>query len=347
MSDYHRFNGFKILAHADKLKQIAAGEIPYPVDLHIYPSNLCNHSCEFCLFIHNGEQDKREQLPRELLLRAVEDAARVGVRLVHFSGGGEPLMNKHTLEAMLLANRRGLKVALSTNGRLLIPEVAAAVDYVRVSLNAGTAATHDKVNHHFRQGSDWAEILDAIRTSIPHKRQDFGLAFVVTPDNYQEIYDFCRVAAELGVDFVHIRPGYYADKALDAETRRVMTVALGLSDAARAAFGHTVKVFAITDKFEGFWTPRTYDRCRAVWTGTCLTATGEFAVCQDRTDLRFGYDYKHGASFEDVWHGEEHRALVDSIISPGVLDACPRCVWNRRNEIIDAVEEDSMRLDLV
>jgi len=54
MSDYHRFNGFKILAHADKLKQIAAGEIPYPVDLHIYPSNLCNHSCEFCLFIHNG-----------------------------------------------------------------------------------------------------------------------------------------------------------------------------------------------------------------------------------------------------------------------------------------------------
>ncbi len=57
-----------------------------------------------------------------------------------FEGGGEPLINKHTLEALRLANDLGIKTAMSTNGRLLTPEIAASVDYLRVSLNAGTAA---------------------------------------------------------------------------------------------------------------------------------------------------------------------------------------------------------------
>lgn len=347
MSEYHRFNSMKILAHADRLREIAAGGMPFPIDVHIYPSNICDHSCQFCIFIQNGEQDLKEQIPRDLMLRVIEDAARTGARLVHFSGGGEPLLNKHTLEAMLRAGELGMKVALSTNGRRLTPEIAAAVDYIRVSLNAGSQALHDKVNHYYRPRSDWTEILDAIRASIKHRRQDIGLGFVVTPENYTDIYEFCRVGADLGVDFVHIRPAFYYNQELDQATRKVMKVALGLSDAARAEFGERMAVFALTNAFEGYWTPRSYSRCRAILTGVCFTATGDFAVCQDRPDLRFGREYKHGASFESVWLGDEHRKLVDSVASPGILDTCPRCVWNRRNEIIDAVESDAMRLDLV
>ncbi|MGE0289045.1 MAG: radical SAM protein [Bradyrhizobium sp.] len=350
MSDYHRFNSLKILVHADRLREAAAGGMPYPIDWHIYPSNLCNHTCEFCIFIQNGEQKKHAvQLPKPLLLRAIDDAARTGARLVHFSGGGEPLINKATPEAMARAQGHGLKVALSTNGRLLTPDIASLVDYIRVSLNAGTEAQHTTTNHAGDGESDWHAILDAIRAAVPHKRRDFGLGFVVTHQNYEDIYEFCRVAADLGVDFVHIRPGFYYDAELDDATRRIMTVALGLSEAARGAFGHRVQIFAITDKFDGYWSPRTYDRCRAVLTGTCLTATGDFAVCQDRTDLRFGAEYRTGAAFEDVWRSDEHRRLVDSIVSPGVLDTCPRCVWNKRNELIDTVfsDRDPMRLEMV
>jgi hypothetical protein len=110
-----------------------------------------------------------------------------------------------------------------------------------------------------------------------------------------------------------------------------------------------VDIHALTDKFDGYWTPKTYNRCRAVLTGTCLRATGDFAVCQDRTDLTFGHtpNYKKGAAFEDVWHSEEHKRIISTIHTGAALDACPRCVWGGRNKLIDAIETDDMRVDLI
>jgi sulfatase maturation enzyme AslB (radical SAM superfamily) len=355
-----RFNNMKLLAHADRLIAIAAGGEPYPVDWHVYPSNVCNHKCTWCMFRQNGEQfDFRVILPREVLLRAVRDAARTGARLMHFSGGGEPLINKATPEAMELAQSLGLKVALSTNGRLLTPEIAGLVDYIRVSLNAGTPEQHHATNHGGdpTDKGDWHTILENIARAAPHARRDFGLGYVVDYENYQDIYAFCSVAARLfggsntadGQRFVHIRPGFYYEAEKDAKTRAVMPLAHSLCVDAKRDFGDVIDIYSISEKFDGYWTPRTYDRCLAVWSGTTLRATGDFAVCQDRTDLVWGKtpSYKAGATFEECWHSDERRAVVARIHAGGELDKCPRCVWNNRNYLIEALGKDTIRLDLV
>lgn len=355
MSDtpYNRFESKKILAYAERsLLPIVRGEEPMPVEWVVYPSNHCNHLCVWCMFRQNGEQfgDNRKILLRELLLRFVQDAARLGGSVIQFEGGGEPLINKHTLEALQLANSLGIKTAMSTNGRLLTPEIAASVDYLRVSLNAGTAEQHHKTNHAGEGQGDWDIIIDNIRASVPHKRQDIGLAFVVDADNYRDIVPFCRLAADLGVDFVHIRPAFWYSPEEDARVRAVMPDALKLCQLAQWQLRDApLRIFALTDKFEGYWTPRAYRRCRAVWTGVVLRATGDFAVCKDRTDLAWGAAYAQGASFEDVWHSDERRALVASIHDGpgGVLPACPRCVWGNRNLAIDALERDDLRIALI
>lgn len=364
MSDWHRFRSEKFLAYYDRsIAPLLRGEKPYPLDWHIYPSNVCNHACHFCLFIQNGEQTNHAvKLPRDVLLKAVTDAARTDARLVHVSGGGEPLLNRHTLEALRLAQELSaarvaagghpLRVALSTNGSHLTPEVAAAVDYLRVSLNAGTAAQHHATNHAGdpRHPGDFERIVANVRAAAPARRGDLGLAFVVEHENYRDIPAFCRLAADVGADFVHIRPGFYYAPELDAAVRGVMAEAHALCERAKAELaGHPLRIFSISEKFEGYWTPRTYSACRAVWTGVTLRATGDFAVCQDRTDLTFGAAYRHGATFEEVWHGEERAALVARIHdgAGGELAACPRCVWNKRNELIQVVERDELRLALV
>lgn len=361
-SPFHRFQSLKILAHYDRLEEIVRGGLPYPIDWHIYPSNHCNHSCEFCLFIQNGEQKNfHVKLSRGILLRAVADAAATDARLIHFSGGGEPLLNRHTLEAMIVAQKysaecvaaggKPMRVALSTNGSHLTPEVAAQVDYIRVSLNAGTAAQHTATNHAGQPGhpGDFDRIVENIRACVPFKRKDIGLAFVVEHENYTDIPAFCALAADLGVDFVHIRPGFYYDTEMDAAVRGVMQEANRLCEEAKQAYGNRVRIFAISEKFEGYWTPRTYHACRAVLTGVCLRATGDFAVCQDRTDLTFGAGYRAGESFESIWHSEEHKRVVASIHDGegGELSACPRCVWNGRNVALDAIERDDLRIALV
>lgn len=359
--ELNRFNSFKILAHADRLRQIAAGGEPYPIDWHIYPSNICDHSCSFCIFIQNGEQQQfAVKLPRSILMRAVDDAARTGAVLMHFSGGGEPLLNRHTPEAIERARAAGLKVAISTHGGHLKPEVAANINFIRVSLNAGTAEQHHKTNHalDLRHPGDWRSILENIAACVPVARRlrtdkdphDIGLAYVVTPDNVGDIEAFCGVAAELGVDFVHIRPGFYYNPEDDSAIKAIMPDAFAACERAKAAYGHRVQIFAISDKFDGYWTPRTYNRCLAIWTGTTLRATGDFAVCQDRPDLVWGSQYRHGATFEECWHSEERRALVSTIHDGegGELSACPRCVWNNRNTLIQEVfVKDTIRLDLI
>ncbi len=347
----------KMLAYADRsLLPITRGEEPYPIEWVVYPSNVCNHKCVFCLFRQNGEQfgGNRVILPGSLLMRFVEDAARLKGSVIQFEGGGEPLINKHTPAALSRANELGIKTAMSTNGRLLSPEIAATVDYIRVSLNAGTAEQHWKTNHgaDVTDKGDWGIIVDNIRRSVPAKRGDIGLAFVIDPDNYQDILPFCYLAAELGVDFVHIRPAFYYDADTDTRVRAVMPLALALCDQARAELaGDPLKIFAITDKFEGYWTPRTYHACRAIWTGVVLRATGDFAVCKDRTDLVWGRQpsYKAGASFEECWHSAERRALVSRIHDGqgGLLNSCPRCVWSNRNVLIDALARDDIRLALI
>jgi MoaA/NifB/PqqE/SkfB family radical SAM enzyme len=350
-----RFQSLKILRHYDKLEQIAHGGAPYPIEWVVYPSNKCNHKCTWCMFRQNGEQfDFPVILPRRTLMRFVEDAARLGGTVIQFEGGGEPLINKHTLDALRLANSLGIKTAMSTNGRLLTPAVAASVDYLRISLNAGTEAQHWRTNHGSdpNDRGDWQIIIDNIRRSAPHRRKDIGLAFVLDYDNYTDIPAFVDLAAELDVDFVHIRPAFHYDQTEDARVRAIMPQALNLCQEAQARHaGGRLQVFAITEKFEGYWTPRTYHACRAVWTGVTLRATGDFAVCKDRTDLHWGHapNYQGGASFEDCWHSDERRILVATIHDGvgGQLSACPRCVWGGRNTLIDAIERDDLRIALV
>jgi sulfatase maturation enzyme AslB (radical SAM superfamily) len=351
-----RFQSLKILRHYDKLEAITRGETPYPIEWVVYPSNVCNHKCVWCMFRQNGEQfgANRVTLPRATLLRFVQDAARLGGTVIQFEGGGEPLINKHALEALQLANSLGVKTAMSTNGRLLTPEIAACVDYLRISLNAGTAEQHWKTNHGADESDkgDWDEVIARIASAVPAKRKDISLGFVLDADNYQDIVPFCELAAELGVDFVHIRPAFWFDPEQDARVRAIMPQALKLCQLAKWKLKDTpLKIFAITEKFEGYWTPRTYHACRAIWTGVVLRATGNFAVCKDRTDLVWGDtpNYKRGATFEECWHSEERRALVASIHdgAGGELSACPRCVWGSRNTLIDAIERDDLRIALV
>ena len=368
MSDLHRFNGMKILAHADKLDAIAGGDWPppTPLDWHVYPSNLCNHSCNFCMFIQNKEQEGGEQLPRDLMMRAVAEAHLNGAVLIHFSGGGEPLLNKHTLEAMRFAGalaedgaaspaHRRLKVALSTNGTLLTPEVAQAVDYIRVSLNAGTAEQHTRTNHAGQPGhkGDFDRIYQNIADAIPSKRGDLGLAFVVDHHNWRDLVTFIQLGEGLGVDFLHIRPAFFYRPDLDAKVRAIMPEAVAECERGKRLVGprFAARVFALSSAFDGYWTPRSYHSCKAVLTGVCLRATGDFAVCQDRTDLVFGRDpsYKGGATFAECWNSEEHRRVVSCITDEpgGELSKCPRCIWNKRNEIIEAFGDDRMRMSLV
>jgi MoaA/NifB/PqqE/SkfB family radical SAM enzyme len=332
MDKFNRFNKYKILIYADRIQKILKGEFPAPVVMHVYLSNRCPFSCTFCIM----KDEKRKypvMLAKKILFRIVQESIQNDIKLIHFSGGGEPLCHPDIYSAIEMAHKGGIKVAVSTNGYLMTkPDKITLADHIRISLNSGTPEIHQRsfgtTVKYFSQIIRNIKAVVAFRKRY-HRHVDIGLGFVITPENWLDIYNFCRVASECVVDFVHIRPAYLKDKKQNEFLKAIVPSALSLAETARGDFKN-IDIFCTKEKFDGYWTPRLYDKCRASPLQAVLTATGAFIICQD-VFIRFG-DYNKD-NFWKCWDSEGHRKAIAKVD----IVKCPRCVENIHNEIIQEV----------
>lgn len=343
---FNRFNSLKTLVYADRIEAILRGEMPPPVVLHMYLTNYCPGCSLQSICIMKDERVRYPvKMSTELIVKALRDASENDVKLIHFTGGGEPTGHPDFKVVVELAHRLGLQVAVSTNGLCLsyCSWFFDSVDHYRCSFNAGTKVTYEKAldvpgMFNFVVGTlrDWVEAKRESGKVLP---PDIGMAFLIVPENYKEIYRFCALAADVGVDFVHIRPAWLKD---DKELRLILPEAFYYCKRAQEDFGDELDIFASTEKFEGHWTPRKFGKCLATPLEAVLTATGEFIVCQDVFEPRFG-DYNK-QEFWEIWDSDEHRAAINQID----LSKCPRCVETKINEIIERVFiNDEMRRALL
>jgi len=340
---YHRFNSIKTLIYASRIEQILKGEMPAPVVLHMYLTNFCPARCSFCIM-----KDEKKKYPTkmtwELIKKALTDAKKNGVKLIHFTGGGEPTSHPDFLKAIKLALDLKLKVALSTNGMILYPsaDLIRNIDHYRLSFNCGTRKTYKKlfgVDKFDLVVTKMKDLVSFKKSGLFTRTPDLGMAFVIVPENYKEIYRFCALASEIGVEFIHIRPAYLKD---DKELRLILPEAFYYCERAKEDFEDKIQIFSIKEKFEGTWTPRTFNKCLATPLEAVLAANGQFILCQDVFEPRFGNYYEQ--DFWTIWNSKEHKKAIEQI----KLDKCPRCVETKINEIIQKVFiEDEMRRDLL
>jgi len=336
---YNRFNYMKYLVWKDNIEGILSGDFQAPVMMNVYPSNKCPFDCTFCI-MRQEKQKHPVKLSRRTLFKAVHDCIENEIKGIHFGGGGEPLTHPDILDAMELAHGNGVKVALSTNAYLIrdAGRLARNVDYLRISFNCATPAMHRRIH---RAPEDAFERVVENIASVVNERTagDIGLAFLILPENFTEIYSFCKLAKDLGVDFVHIRPAYLKD---DAALRLILSEALALSARAQRDFADDLDIFCIKYKFDGYWSGRKYDKCRATPLSAVLGADGWFRICLDVLEPGIG-DY-NTMDFWDIWGSQRHKDILEEID----IDRCPRCVLNKANEIIENVfMKDALRLVLI
>lgn len=348
---YNRFDSMKVLAHAEKMRRIASGEIPAPVEWVIYPSNVCGYKCAHCIMARE-QVDHRNTLTKEAMERIPGDAVKNGIKCVIFSGGGDPLLNPHTLETARRVKDAGIMVGLNNQGFLLSDPTP--FHFIRYSVDAGTKETYKKI--HGVDGWDRvnANIERHAKLRERGEKIEMGLAFLITPWNWQEVEQFVAWAQYYQPDFIHIRPAYldaaYLDKLYPGGGEDLKTrIIPALRDVAKRLEAAHDNVFFRVDKFEGFWTPKMYKKCRSTPLMAVTSGDGAFLVCQDRgiseeeNYLRWGnYNTQR---FAEIWWSPEHKKVLESIDLP----KCPRCVEAGYNEIIESVfmGKDSMKINLL
>lgn len=347
---YNRFDPYKVLLHPEKLTDIVAGNIPAPVEWVIYPSNVCGYQCAHCIMARE-QVDHRNTLSEEAMNKIPVDVIENGIQCVIFSGGGDPLLNKHTNRIAYQLKNMGIKVGINNQGYLLTDPTP--FNFIRYSVDAATKDTYKKIH-----GVDgWDRVNENIQNHADLRAEghkiEMGLAFLITPWNWDEVESFVDWAQKFNPDFIHIRPAYLDAGYLDIRypgggIEMKEKIVPALRKCAKDISEKYENVYFRVDKFEGFWSPKIYSKCRATPLMAVTSGDGAFLVCQDRgiskdeEYLRWG-NY-NTQSFKEIWWGKEHKEVIEKIDLP----RCPRCVENGYNEIIEHVYiNDALRADLV
>lgn len=197
----------KIYYYLDQVEKLIQGEFVPPVTCEIDPSNKCMLDCNFCMF-ENYRDCSREDLPWEIYQNLIHDLKNLGTRSITFTGGGEPLMHPQFNQMIGAALTLGFQVGLVTNG-VKLDRIENPNDFlfIRISLDAHNAKDYKAV-----KGVDlFDRVINNIKAAVA-SGSTVGLSYVVGPDNNKNLEKAEKLAEELGVSYIQIKPAYMNDK---------------------------------------------------------------------------------------------------------------------------------------
>ncbi|MEM1742402.1 MAG: radical SAM protein [Nitrososphaerota archaeon] len=161
-------------------------------------TNMCNLRCKHCY------QNASKPLPSELTLSekldVIDQLDRAGVPLIALSGG-EPTIHPDFLKIVKEGARRGIYMAVATNGIKFSDEdfaekaLKAGLRYVEVSLDSVNSEIHDEIRG--MKGA-WERTVKGI-TNLVKKNASVGIAMTVTKLNFKEVEEMVKLGEELNV----------------------------------------------------------------------------------------------------------------------------------------------------
>ena len=161
-------------------------------------TDRCNLSCTHCYNKSGPGRATEGELSTAEALGVIDDLADMGVPLILFTGG-EPLLREDIWDLARHAKKRGLKMALSTNGTLITPDLArrireSGIEYAGISLDGARAETHDR----FRNSPGAFERTIGAFAACKEAGLRCGVRVTLTKENCRELEALVDLALSLG-----------------------------------------------------------------------------------------------------------------------------------------------------
>jgi len=168
--------------------------------LDIELTERCNNNCiHCCINLPEEDEDARcREMSTGEVKEILTEAAALGAMSVRFTGG-EPLLREDFSELYLFARKRGMKVMLFTNGRLITPEIAnlfariPPLEKIEITVYGMTKESYEAVVRvpgsydEFKRGMDL----------LAEKNIPFVVKSALLPPNRDEMDEFEAWAATL------------------------------------------------------------------------------------------------------------------------------------------------------
>lgn len=307
------------------LQVARGGRLAAPLVVDLDPTTVCDLACPECIsadVLHHG------QISSDRIVELAGELARSGVRAVVLIGGGEPLLHRSIDRVTRVLHEAGIALGLVTNGTMIghhLDALAERLDWVRVSVDAGTRETYDRFRPGRRRTGVFPLVVSNMRRYAERKRGRLGYSFLlmqrfaadgsVTDTNYHEVFEAGRLAKEIGCDYFELKA--MLDDDHFTVNQRAEDVAAVQAQLARL---RELEDDGFTLLFSSNWTaveegldpvqPKEYTSCHVAELRTTITPSGVYVCPYHRGDDVGRIGDIATASFERMW-AEADTAAVD------------------------------------
>lgn len=333
----------KVSSHGERLALFLQGlenEI-VPANAEIWPSLSCNARCVNCPYARNQARHDADrpgapsfQMSLALWKELAPQLSHAGILSVTFTGGGEPTLHPSIGEFGSIARENGLAWGLFTNGYELNPSTAIAVlqgapEFVRVSVNSWSSASHERLYH---LGSDAYERILSNTIDLARRAPQstaVGLGYVLdhaTAEQARGIAEYVkRIARTAGrLDYVAFRPSvlYYRNgEPVPRQPHPELFAEIGAivrQELAGVCKDEGVSLQVNDAGFTALAGELPPSGCIATQWATSATETGQLYLMSEANgsplprlaELAYG-QAGFQASFERCWRGPARRRLSD------------------------------------
>jgi radical SAM protein with 4Fe4S-binding SPASM domain len=328
--DQYRIDSHKLMYHVPRVHEWLQGKNIYPIYMEISPTGACNHRCVFCAKDFMGYEKK--SLDIAMMKERLKEMAALGVRSIMFAGEGEPLLHEHFAEMVKYTKACGMDVAITTNGVLLgdalSSKILDQVEWIKVSINAGTKETYAKI--HRAPKKDFDQVIENIakaarRNENHHGRCVIGMQMLLLPENRHEAATLAKIAREAGAKYLVIKPysqhhasetKIYEEISYEDSMELADLLETFNSDRFRVVF--RANAMRHWDKGElGF------PHCLALPFWSYVDSSGNLWGCSAYLkDDRLLYGNLYDQNFKEIWEGEKRKKAVSDVETKPIVDQC-------------------------
>jgi len=352
---FNPFNSSKILLWRKHIEACYNQNylIPPMVDIDLSP--YCNYSCRHC----NGKgiiDNQNKTLSTEHFLKLADflrdwriPGREEKVVSCCLSGGGESLMHKDHTKILTRLYENGIETGVITNGSLITTEgltvIPVTCKWIGFSMDAATPETYNKIKFNNATLSDtmFNKVCSNLKQlSERYRKLNKGngtcFKFLLSPTNYNEIYEAAKLAKSLGVYDFHLRPVSQLNLVNSVQpqieyTAEMLKIINEQITEAQTLESSDFKVYTIKHKFTNDFQPiLKFNKCRLIPMIPTFGADGYVHTCFDirgREDLIMCKHFE----IEQYWNSDAHKKQIDSID----ISKCPRCTMNGFHEIAEQV----------
>jgi MoaA/NifB/PqqE/SkfB family radical SAM enzyme len=290
----------KIFAHLDRVQAWRAGEKPAPVTVEWDLSNRCSRGCHGCHFAYthtrgplagaekpDGATSGGDLADAALVMRALGEAAALGVQGIVWTGGGEPTLHPDFDAIVQAAARLGLAQGMYTHGGHIKTERAALIKrvftWVVVSLDRA-----DEESYTAYKGRGFYHSLTGIKALVAAEGAcTVGVSFLLDAASWRDAPQMAALGAQLRADYTTFRPMVYytmSDPAMPPEDRSWITEAEPSLRAIAELPGVVLDVARFLE-YRDWSRTRPYAACLGIRYNTTITPDGRVWVCPNRREF--------------------------------------------------------------